>query len=114
MARVSVSGDRLSMRAEADPSGPDPGPLARLAGVPGAQFVFGKLEEVKSWARESSLWPLTFGLSCCAIEMMATAASRYDLDRFGVIFRATPRQSDVMIVSGWVTVKMAPLVKRLY
>src|SRR5207248_705862 len=57
------------------------------------------------WARKNSLWSLTFGLSCCAIEMMATAASRFDLDRFGVMFRATPRQADVMIVAGWVSVK---------
>lgn len=93
---------------------PDPGPLGRAAAIPGAGIVLGKLEEVKSWARESSLWPLTFGLSCCAIEMMATAASRYDLDRFGVMFRASPRQSDVLLISGWVTAKMAPLVRRLY
>ncbi|HCE01453.1 MAG TPA: NADH-quinone oxidoreductase subunit B, partial [Armatimonadetes bacterium] len=55
-----------------------------------------------------------FGLSCCAIEMMATAASHYDLDRFGILFRATPRQADVMIVAGWVSVKMAPFIRRLY
>ena len=60
------------------------------------------------------MWSLTFGLSCCAIEMMATAAPKYDLDRFGMIFRATPRQADVMIVAGWVSVKMAPFIKRLY
>jgi len=67
-----------------------------------------------NWARESSLWPLTFGLACCAIEMMATGASRFDLDRFGVIFRGSPRQSDVMIVSGTVVKKIAPLLRRLY
>lgn len=67
-----------------------------------------------NWARSNSLWSLTFGLSCCAIEMMATAAPKYDLDRFGMIFRATPRQADVMIVAGWVSVKMAPFIKRLY
>jgi NADH-quinone oxidoreductase subunit B len=67
-----------------------------------------------NWAHRNSMWALTFGLSCCAIEMMATAAPRYDLDRFGVIFRATPRQADVMIVAGWVSVKMAPFIRRLY
>lgn len=67
-----------------------------------------------NWGRASSLWPLTFGLACCAIEMIATACSRYDTDRMGIVFRPTPRQSDVMIVAGTMTKKMAPLVKRLY
>ncbi len=72
------------------------------------------LEQVKGWARSSSLWPMTFGLACCAIEMMGTGGSHYDFDRFGVIFRASPRQSDVMMVAGTVTKKMAPIVRRLY
>jgi len=72
------------------------------------------LETLKGWARSNSLWPLQFGLACCAIEMMGAGASHYDLDRFGIIFRASPRQSDVMIVAGTVTKKMAPLLKRLY
>lgn len=73
------------------------------------------VDGVFNWARKSSLWPMTFGLACCAIEMMAAGASRFDLDRFGSgIFRATPRQSDLMIVSGSVTEKMAPLIRRLY
>jgi len=68
-----------------------------------------------SWARENSLFPLLFGLACCAIEMMATFASRYDLARFGAeVYRASPRQADLMIVSGRVSRKMAPIVRQLY
>jgi NADH-quinone oxidoreductase B subunit len=71
-------------------------------------------EDVLNWARLSSLWPMGFGLACCAIEMMATFASTHDLERFGIFPRASPRQSDVMIVSGTVTFKMADRVRRLY
>jgi NADH-quinone oxidoreductase subunit B len=68
-----------------------------------------------NWARSSSPWPLTFGLACCAIEMMATGASRFDMDRLGVgVYRATPRQADVMVVAGTVTLKMGVRIKRLY
>jgi NADH-quinone oxidoreductase subunit B len=73
------------------------------------------IEQAINWARQSSIWPMTFGLACCAIEMMAAGASRYDMDRFGAgAFRATPRQSDLMIVAGTVTYKMASRVRRLY
>lgn len=72
------------------------------------------LEQVKGWARSNSMWPLSFGLACCAIEMMGTGGAHYDFDRFGVIFRASPRHADVMIVAGTVTKKMAPILKRLY
>lgn len=86
--------------------------------VPGGTVIMAPMDRLvnfaTNWARKNSLWSLTFGLSCCAIEMMATAAPRYDLDRFGILFRATPRQADVMIVAGWVSVKMAPFIKRLY
>jgi NADH-quinone oxidoreductase subunit B len=75
---------------------------------------FTTLEQVKGWARSSSLWPMTFGLACCAIEMMATSSAHYDLDRFGTFYRNSPRQSDVMIVSGTVTKKMAPVLRTLY
>ncbi|MBF8298311.1 MAG: hypothetical protein HW395_968, partial [candidate division NC10 bacterium] len=73
------------------------------------------LDWLFNWARKSSPWPMTFGLACCAIEMMATGASRFDLDRLGAgVFRPSPRQSDVMIVAGTVTEKMAPRIKTLY
>src|SRR5262245_28176630 len=73
------------------------------------------LEQAINWARQASVWPMTFGLACCAIEMMAAGASRYDMDRFGAgAFRATPRQADLMIVAGTVTYKMASRVRRLY
>jgi NADH-quinone oxidoreductase subunit B len=72
-------------------------------------------EELYNWGRKNSVWPLTFGLACCAIEMIATTMARYDLARFGAeVFRPSPRQADLIIVSGTVTKKMAPLVVRLY
>ncbi|TAE69061.1 MAG: NADH-quinone oxidoreductase subunit B [Bacteroidetes bacterium] len=73
-----------------------------------------KTEELLNWARLSSLWPMGFGLACCAMEMMATFASNYDLDRFGIFPRPSPRQSDVIIIAGTVTFKMADRIKRLY
>lgn len=77
-------------------------------------IITATVDGVINWARRSSLWPVTFGLACCAIEMMAVGASKYDLDRLGVIFRATPRQADLMIVAGTVTRKMAPVVRKVY
>jgi NADH-quinone oxidoreductase subunit B len=78
-------------------------------------FLIGSVEQLINWARKNSLWPAQFGLACCAIEMMSTAASRYDIARFGAeVFRASPRQSDVMIVAGRVSQKMAPVLKTVY
>jgi NADH-quinone oxidoreductase subunit B len=72
-------------------------------------------DAIINWARRSSVWPLQFGLACCAIEMMATMDPRFDLSRFGMeVFRGSPRQADLMLVAGTVTEKMAPIVKRLY
>ncbi len=80
----------------------------------GLPIALTTVDKLVNWGRSNSLWAFTFGLACCAIEMMAAGAGRYDFDRFGTIFRASPRQSDVMVVSGTVTKKYAPFVKRLY
>src|SRR5579872_7313199 len=78
-------------------------------------FYLTNVENVFNWARSGSLWPMTFGLACCAVEMMHAAASRYDLDRFGAgLFRPSPRQSDVMIVAGTLCNKMAPALRQVY
>lgn len=77
-------------------------------------FLLTSVEDVVNWARAGSLWPMTFGLACCAVEMMHSAASRYDLDRFGTMFRPSPRQSDLLIVAGTLTNKMAPALRKLY
>ena len=78
-------------------------------------FLTGRLEDLVRWARRASLWPASFGLACCAIEMMGTGASHYDLSRFGMeVFRASPRQADIMIVAGRVSQKMAPVLRQVY
>jgi NADH-quinone oxidoreductase subunit B len=77
-------------------------------------FVVANIDKVVNWARTGSLWPMTFGLACCAVEMIHAYMSRYDLDRFGIIPRASPRQSDVMIVAGTLTNKMAPALRKVY
>lgn len=78
-------------------------------------FLTGRLEDMVKWARKNSMWPATFGLACCAIEMMATGAAHYDLGRFGMeVFRASPRQADLMIVAGRVSQKMAPVLRQVY
>ncbi|EGD78658.1 NDUFS7 protein [Salpingoeca rosetta] len=79
-----------------------------------ADYALAKLDDLVNWARKSSMWPMTFGLACCAVEMMHVAAPRYDMDRFGIVFRASPRQSDVMIVAGTLTNKMAPALRKVY
>ena len=90
-------------------------PLPWIEGRFEENVITTTVEQAINWGRQSSVWPMTFGLACCAIEMMATGASKYDIDRFGAgAFRATPRQSDLMIVAGTVTYKMASRVRRLY
>ncbi len=77
-------------------------------------FVVAQMDKLAAWAQTGSLWPMSFGLACCAVEMMQVACSRYDLDRMGIIFRPSPRQSDVMIVAGTLTNKMAPALRKVY
>lgn len=77
-------------------------------------FLLTQLDQVVAWAQAGSIWPVSFGLACCAVEMMHAAGSRYDLDRFGMFFRPTPRQSDLMIVAGTLTNKMAPVLRKVY
>lgn len=106
---AQVTGSPLSTRVA-----PAEKAIDILDALPGGAAVLTKIEYLLNWSRAASLWPLSFGLACCAIEMMATAAGRFDLDRMGVIFRATPRQADVMLVAGRCTIKMAPIVRRLW
>src|SRR3954467_4393436 len=83
--------------------------------APGSNFLTSKLDDLINWARSNSLWPLVFGTSCCAIEMMSTASAKYDWSRFGFeVARATPRQADVIVCAGTIVYKMAPVLKRLY
>ena len=77
-------------------------------------FATARLDDLVNWARTGSMWPMTFGLACCAVEMMHAGASRLDLDRYGVVFRPSPRQSDVMIVAGTLVNKMAPALRKVY
>jgi NADH-quinone oxidoreductase subunit B len=87
--------------------------LGTLSGEGG--LVTTTIEQAVNWARKGSLWPMTFGLACCAIEMMAAVSSRYDMDRYGAgVFRASPRQSDLMIVAGTVCRRMAPVIRKIY
>lgn len=79
-----------------------------------AEWTVARLDDLMNWGRKGSVWPLTFGLACCAVEMMHTAAPRYDMHRFGIVFRASPRQADVIIVAGTLTNKMAPALRKVY
>ncbi|CAP61683.1 uncharacterized protein PODANS_4_2550 [Podospora anserina S mat+] len=90
-------------------------PLPSQEGTKGfVQYALTTLDIITNWGRQSSLWPMTFGLACCAVEMMHLSTPRYDQDRLGIIFRASPRQSDVMIVAGTLTNKMAPALRQVY
>src|SRR5687767_15385297 len=91
-------------------------PTAEAPDAPAIQrgFATTTVDKLVNWARTGSVWPMTFGLACCAVEMMHAGAARFDLDRFGVVFRPSPRQSDVMIVAGTLVNKMAPALRKVY
>jgi len=82
--------------------------------IPEANAIITTIDKIVNWGRASSMWPMTFGLACCAIEMMASGAARFDIDRLGIIFRGSPRQSDVVVIAGTVSKKMMPIVRRVY
>jgi len=107
---------RAGYSLRAIPEGQDPDILLETLSQEVSQkgFIVTQLDKVAAWAQSGSLWPMTFGLACCAVEMMHTAAARYDLDRFGVVFRPSPRQADLMIVAGTLTNKMAPALRKVY
>ncbi len=102
------------MGMSAERSEPDPVLTAVSDEFADKGFVVAQMDKLVGWARCGSLWPMTFGLACCAVEMIHAYMSRYDLDRFGVLPRGSPRQSDVMIVAGTLTNKMAPALRKVY
>ena len=114
-AAFNVVGDHIGDDREQLLHFPIDEDLAEVANPTSGNIVLGRVEDFFRWCQLSSIWPVTFGLACCAIEMMSAAGTRYDMDRFGAgAMRGTPRQSDLMIVSGTVTAKMATRLKRLY
>ncbi len=114
--KLSQEATKAGYSLDSLPKGMDPDMLLEGLGEEVSQkgFIIAKLDEVAAWAQAGSLWPMSFGLACCAVEMMQTAASRYDLDRFGVVFRPSPRQADLMIVAGTLCNKMAPALRKVY
>lgn len=115
---MSSGGPEVTRMVRVPADGSREAPIEQLVEVlhrlPGGQVLVTSMENVLNWARARSIWPLTFGLACCAMEMMQAMGTRFDLDRFGVIPRATPRQADLIIVAGRCTIKMAPVVRRLW
>src|SRR5690606_28421203 len=107
-ARVGLSGAADAREAVPEGVGADTASLQKRG------FLVTTVDSIYNWARTGSLWPMTFGLACCAVEMMHAGAARYDLDRFGILFRPSPRQSDVMIVAGTLVNKMAPALRKVY
>jgi NADH-quinone oxidoreductase subunit B len=110
----NISPEVALERVQLETTNPDDLLLSMNKSLTHRGFVVTQMDKVVGWAQAGSLWPMTFGLACCAVEMMHTAAPRYDLDRFGVVFRPSPRQSDLMIVAGTLTNKMAPALRKVY
>jgi NADH dehydrogenase (ubiquinone) Fe-S protein 7 len=104
---TSTSSSLASYARASSPSAPYPTRLPKAV-----EFVISKVDSLMNWARRGSIWPMSFGLACCAVEMMHASSPRYDFDRFGVMFRPSPRQSDVIIVAGTLTNKMAPALRK--
>lgn len=111
MAPVSGSAGRLPVTGGLRREDPLPSQEPKVGAM---QYALTTFDQIANWARQGSLWPMTFGLACCAVEMMHLSTPRYDQDRLGIIFRASPRQSDVMIVAGTLTNKMAPALRQVY
>ncbi|KAJ1975634.1 ndufs7 ubiquinone oxidoreductase subunit [Dimargaris xerosporica] len=116
---MPVAGAGMSRRTlatanteSAPPARVDTNMLAKPTNLP--EYALTSVDKLLNWARTGSIWPVTFGLACCAVEMMHMAAARYDQDRLGIVFRATPRQAEVMIVAGTLTNKMAPALRKVY
>ncbi|HEX2137322.1 MAG TPA: NADH-quinone oxidoreductase subunit B family protein [Microvirga sp.] len=115
LARSSSTERQQQVLARDDAAAADPHLFDRVSdGLKDQGFFATKLTDLVNWARAGSMWPMTFGLACCAVEMMHAAASRYDIDRLGLVFRPSPRQSDVMIVAGTLCNKMAPAFRKVY
>jgi len=113
---MGVSQTKTAASAGALPPGPQQDALLAAVGqeMQDKGFVLASVDKLVNWARTGSMWPMTFGLACCAMEMIHAYASRYDLDRFGVVPRPSPRQSDLMIVAGTLCNKMAPALRKVY
>merc|ERR1712228_527584 len=116
---TNLSKDSQLPSANVSPVSPGQGIFHREVGnvnkaLNGADYVTTRIDDLLNYVKSNSIWPLTFGLACCAMEMMHFAAPRYDMDRYGIVFRASPRQTDMIIVAGTVTNKMAPALRMVY
>tara|TARA_Y100000296_G_C5146906_1_gene244235 strand:- start:808 stop:1440 length:633 start_codon:yes stop_codon:yes gene_type:complete len=111
---MEEGGARMGVITKVQPDAVSAGENALEQGMRDKGYVLTSVDDVVNWARSGSIWPMTFGLACCAVEMMHSAASRYDMERFGTLFRPSPRQSDLLIVAGTLTNKMAPALRKVY
>ena len=114
LPRASSSSASSTSGRRAPSTGNDEAAVMGIEGVLKEGFVTTSVDKLINWSKTGSLWPMTFGLACCAVEMMHAGAARYDIDRFGMLFRPSPRQSDLMIVAGTLCNKMAPALRKVY